>query len=218
MMKTKSYTGLILLLSLVALESFLFWPKMIYVALALINILVIGAIWRLARRSRVKSGWLKFIILPVIFLSGVIAYASLIPEVLLIDKFLVQCLFLTALYFIFHYLKQLTLYFAQPTAPNNLVDFSSGASFLALFFCLAAIFGLQLFLDLSYWVLLLFVMVIVALLTYQLLWLNNWRPREIWLFVVISVFVLTQLTWALYFLPFDYSILGFILVLAYYPL
>ena len=216
--KNKILLSLALLISLAALESFLFWPKMIYVAFGVINILVIAAVWRLIKNNEIKSGWLKFIILPVIFISGAIAYASLIPEASFINKFFVQCLFGAILYFIAHYLRQLTLYLEQPAVPNNLIDFSSGASFLALFFAVAAIFGLQLLLDLSYGVLILFVMLIVALLTYQLLWLNNWRSKEIWLFVIISVFALTQIAWALYFLPFDYNILGLLSVLAYYLL
>lgn len=218
MVKSKSLVILFLLVSLLALESFLVWPKAVYVALGLINVLLIWLIRYLVKKKQATDGWGNFIILPVIFVSGVIAYTSLIPESNFINKLLVQFLFAIALYFVFHYLKELTKYLSQSESANELINFSSGFSFLALFFSISSILGLQLFLNLSYWVLLLVIILIIGGLTYQFLWLNRLNSKDNRLLTIINILVLAQVTWVLYFLPFDYNILGLLLVLSFYLL
>jgi hypothetical protein len=218
MAKHKGLVVLFLVVAFLALESFLIWPKAIFVAFGLINVALVLIIRYLVKKNPTAGGWGNFIILPVIFTSGIIAYTGLIPESVFANKLLVQFLFLVALYFLFHYLGELIKSLSQPEIPNDLINFSSGFSFLALFFSVSAILGLQLFLNLSYWILLLVIILLIAGLTYQFLWLNRLQPKDNRLLTIINVLVLAQITWVLYFLPFDYNILGLLLVLAFYLL
>jgi len=217
-MKFKKSAIAILIISAAALEAILVWPKAVYVAFGLINLLVVLEIWRLAGFGRIKRGWLNLIILPLIFITGTIAYVSLLPESIFLNKILSQCIFAATLYFLYVYFRQLHVFLREPERPNHLLSFSSGATFLALFLAVSAIFGLQLFLNLSYWILMLIIILIALGLTYQFLWLNSLQRGENWLFTGVIVFVMAQIFWALYFLPFDYNVLGLLLVLAYYVL
>ncbi len=199
-----------------AMEAFVFWPKLFYVIILLINIILALAVYYLMRRADLGRQWWNLWLLPFLFLNSVIAYTILIPQDIWFNKFFIQALFLLIIGFNFSYFKQAYDYIFHPEQPNNLPGLSANFIFLAWFFWLSAIYGLQLFLDLSYWILILVLIGLALLSTYQYLWVNRFKGKDNFIFVVLSAFIVAQLAWSVYFLPFDYSSLGIIMALIYY--
>ena len=198
------------------LESLVFWPKLFYVVLLLLNVLLILSCRALMKKSNLGRGWWNFWILPFLVVNSVVSYIILIPQDIWFNTFFIQVLFLLLIGFNFSYFKNAYDSVYHPDQPNNLPSLSANFSFLSWFFLLSGIYGLQLFLDLSYWVLILVLIVAALLTTYQYLWLNDLRGRENYIFVFLSPFIMAQLAWSLYFLPFDYNSLGIIMALIYY--
>ncbi|OIO08155.1 hypothetical protein COX68_03230 [Candidatus Falkowbacteria bacterium CG_4_10_14_0_2_um_filter_41_15] len=198
------------------LEAFVFWPKFFYIILLLLNIVLILAIRFLLHKANLGNRLWNLWILPFLVLNSIVAYAILIPQDIWLNKFFIQILFILIIGFNFSYFKNIYNSIFHPDQPNNLPGLSTNFSFLSWFFLLAAVYGLQLFLDLSYWILILILIVLALLTTYQYLWINNLKGKESYTFVFLLAFVIAQLAWSVYFLPFDYNSLGLIMALIYY--
>lgn len=198
------------------LEAFVVWPEFFYIILLLLNIALIAAVYVLMKKSDLGNSWWKVWILPFLVLNSIVAYAILIPQDFWFNKFLLQALFLLIIGFNMSYFKNAYNLVHHPDQPHNLPSLSSNFSFLSWFFLLSAVYGLQLFLDLSYWILIIILIVLALLTTYQYLWANNIKGKDNYIFVFLSAFIVAQLAWSIYFLPFDYNSLGLIIALVYY--
>lgn len=197
------------------LETFIFWPKFFYVALFLLNVALVAAVYFLVRRAAGYRWW-NLWILPFLVLNSVVAYMILIPQDVWFNKFFIQALFILVIGFNFSYFKNAYDSVFHPEQPNNMLALSSNFSFLSWFFLLSAVYGLQLFLNLSYWILVLVLIVLSLVTTHQYLWVNNLKGKDNYIFVFLSAFIVAQLAWSIYFLPFDYNSLGMMMALIYY--
>ncbi len=203
------------LILLVLLELLVFKGSWFYFLWIGVNILEIYGLYQLAKTSQAPRPWGRHFLLPVIFLNSVLAYLILIPQNQFSGGLFTQILFVLILWFNALYAKSLRrLWGGNGEAYSNL---SSLFSFLSLFFFLSALYGLQLFLNLSYWLIIIIMALVVLVLAKQNFGFGK-EKRQYWPFVFLVVFVLVQLAWALYFLPFDYDSLGLILALLYYLL
>jgi hypothetical protein len=198
------------------LETFVFWPKFFYVVLLALNVVLILAIYFLMRKADLGRRLWNLWILPFLVLNSIVSYAILIPQDIWINKFFIQALFVLIIGFNFSYFKNIYNSVFHPDQPNNLPGLTTNFSFLSWFFLLTAVYGLQLFLDLSYWILILILIVLALLTTYQYFWINNLKGKENYILVFLSAFIIAQLAWSVYFLPFDYNSLGLIMALIYY--
>ncbi len=197
------------------LETFIFWPKFFYVTLFLLNVALVLAVYFLVRREAGYRWW-NLWILPFLVLNSIVAYIILIPQDVWFNKFFIQALFVLAIGFNFSYFKNAYDSVFHPEQPNNMLALSSNFSFLSWFFLLSAVYGLQLFLNLSYWILVVVLIVLSLVTTHQYLWVNNLRGKDNYIFVFLSAFIVAQLAWSIYFLPFDYNSLGMMMALIYY--
>lgn len=200
----------------ILLETLIFWPKFFYLILLLLNVVLVIVIYSLMHKAELARSWWNFWILPFLVLNSIVAYAILIPQDIWFNKFFVQILFFLIIGFNFSYFKNIYNSIFHSDQSNNLPNISANFSFLSWFFMISAVYGLQLFLNLSYWVLIIILIVLALLTTYQYLWINNLRGRENYIFVFLSAFIVAQLSWSVYFLPFDYNSLGVIMALIYY--
>jgi hypothetical protein len=198
------------------LEALVFQPQFFYVTLLLLNVILMAAVYLLLKAAALGRRWWNFWLLPFLVLNSIVAYATLIPQDIWLNKFLLQALFILIIGFNFAYFKNIYNSVFHPDQPHNLSSISANFSFLSWFFMLAAVYGLQLFLDLSYWILILFLIILALLTTYQYLWINNLKEKGNYIFVFLSAFIVAQLAWSVYFLPFDYNSLGLIMALVYY--
>jgi|GEM_PF-1183105 len=197
-------------------QSFVFWPKFFFVSLLVLNIVLAVTVYALMKKADLGRAWWNLWILPFLVLNSIVAYVILIPQDIWFNKFLTQALFILIIGFNLSYFKNAFNSVYHSEQPNNLMELSANFSFLSWFFLLSAVYGLQLFLDLSYWILILVLVGLALLTTYQYLWINKLREKGSFIFVFLSAFVVAQLAWSVYFLPFDYNSLGILMALIYY--
>jgi len=206
-------SGLIIILGL---EAMLFWPNFFYIPLIIINAAIFFTVYLLIQENNLRWRWITFSILPIIFINSLVLSCALVPQITLWNKVLLQIIFASALYFFLFYIRNLWLYFNFPDRPNNLDNFSFGMALVTAFFCASSIFGLQLFLSLPYLVLAIILAVLLTLLAFCNLWMARLFDLESWPLLLIVLFLFVQMIWSLYFLPFDYTVLSFIMTLVFY--
>lgn len=195
------------------LEIFFYYPKMIYVVLVFINLFLFFAFWQFSKASTIDKKWWNFYILPSIMSSLVIVYS-----VFLTNKVIIQTLFFLNLIFVYLYLRYVYYYLLRPTAYEvfSIENISFFANFLTFFLLASIIYGLQSFLNLPIWLLIIAALIIMILIVYQIIWVNKIDFKAGLPYLLLSCFVLIELAWSISFLPFNYNIAGLILAICYY--
>lgn len=154
-------------------------------------------------------------VLPVCFLSSVSIYSSMI-----ISGFFVQLLFVIMAVFVYFYLRNSYYFFTKLDFCNDRVFKNTHflGNFFVFFFAGAAIYGLQSFLNLSVWLLMIFLTLVIFLMVYQMMWFNKIDSKDAFVYVPISTLILLEIGWTLTFLPLNYNALGLSLAICYYVL
>ncbi|MFA4941708.1 MAG: hypothetical protein WC582_03930 [Patescibacteria group bacterium] len=202
---------------LISLESVFLSPKSFYFVLFFVNFLILTVIFLFFRDSHLGnfSYYLGEAILPFCFFTSIFVYSSLI-----VNKFLIQILFLATVIFIYFYLRNIYYFFINFAAGKSglFKNLSSLANFSVMFFSGAAIYGLQAFLNLPVWLLMIFLVFISFLAVYQKFWINKIERETAWIYVLASLVILLEIGWAISFLPLSYNVLGLALAICYYVL
>jgi hypothetical protein len=204
-------------ITLISLEFVFLSPKSFYFILFFINLLILAVIFLFFRNSHLKNFnyYIGEAILPFCFFTSIFIYSSLI-----ISKFFVQLLFLAIVIFIYFYLRNIYYFFTNFTVGKSdlFKNLSSLTNFLVMFFSGAAIYGLQAFLNLPVWLLMIFLMFISFLVVYQKFWVNKINKETAWIYIPASLVILLEIGWAISFLPLSYNVLGLALAICYYVL
>ena len=200
---------------LILFEIFFLSPKMIYVSLVLANLLIFFSVSQFTRASDVSKRWWNFLILPALFSTGLAAYS-----ILLANKFIVQFLLILNSVFLYFYLRAAYYYLYQPVTDGDLSlkNISAYGNLLIFFFIASVAYGLQSFLNIPTWLLAVAMAVIAALAIYQTAWTNGIRIKPALVYILIGSLILTELTWAISFLPLTFNAAGLILAVCYYIL
>ncbi len=196
-------------------ELFFFNPKIVYVALVFANLLIFFTITRFTKESDASKDWWNFLILPALFTTGLAAYS-----VLFANNFIVQLLFVFNLVFLYFYLKIIYYYLIRVKSYKNLSleNISSYGNFLAFFFVSSVVYGLQSFLNMPVWPLMVIMAAVAALMIHQMVWANMIEEKFALVYVLIGSLVLVELAWSLSFLPLNFNAAGLILAICYYML
>ncbi len=199
----------------VLFEVFFFNAKAIYAVLVFSNLLIFFAITQFAKASDASKNWWNFLILPMLFTTGLAAYS-----VLFASNLFVQLLFIVNLVFLYFYLKIIYYYLVQTNLYKNLSleNISSFGNLLAFFFISSVIYGLQSFLNAPIWFLAVIAAATAALIIYQTVWANGAAARSAVIYVLIGSLILVELAWAMSFLPLNFNAAGLILTICYYML
>lgn len=195
------------------LEYYFFNHQSIYVVSGLIVFLSVFTLWRFAKESVMERGWWNFSILPIFFSSAIIVYS-----VLLDNQTAIQLLFFIDLIFLYFYLRFSYYYLIKPSGykVSSIENLSSYANFFSYFLISAALFGLQSYLSIWVWPLMVILVFTSILAIYQLFWANKIKIRESLLFIIIPSLILLELGWSISFLPLNFNIAGLILSICYY--
>lgn len=218
-MKHKRFLSLlVLLVPAIAwglLELFFFNTKIIYVVFVLINLCVFLAVWQFCKASDKGGNWHDFIILPCLMSLAAISYS-----VLLSSGALIQILFGLYAVLLYIYLRYAYYYLARPAsyAAFSIENISSYGNFLIFFLISAAIFGLKSFLNAPVWILIAALLAVSGLITYQMIWANAVDIKKGAIFIFINSLILTELSWAAFFLPINHHVAGLSLAICYYIL
>lgn len=204
---------LIPLLVFLLQEIYFFYPRLIYVIAVLAILLIFFVVWQFSRASIVDSQWWNYLILPAIMSMAVMAYSVLIS-----NKLVIQLLFIFNIVFLYLYLRQVYYYLLNPPAYEvfSLENISSYINWLTFFLLAAMVYGLESFLNLPIFWLVLIMISAAALLVYQIIWANKIEFRVGLPYILISCLILVELFWSVSFLPFNYNIAGLSLAVCYY--
>jgi hypothetical protein len=194
--------------------AYIAWPKLLYVSLSVFAALIIAATLIIAPRPLIWKQVLNYLILPLtLTLSAVIYSTFYFPSSGLI-KFI---LLLLGVFMFFYYSNIYRCWhFPETYKLENLETIYSFGAWLAMFFGASAVYGLQYFLNLPIWLPTTILLAIIMLLTYKSLWIKGLDARHNLLFIFLLPFIIVQIGWALYFLPFNFNVLGLILATLYF--
>ena len=200
---------------LILFEIFFSFPKIIAVIVVLIILAIFYAVWQFTKISLVDKEWWNFLILPASLSLGLLAFTTMLSS-----DFLKQILIILNSIIIYLYLRFTFYYLITPMAYKeaSLENISAYGNYLTLFFIFSAVYGLQSFLSISIWILMLLVLLATGLAVYQTMWVNKIAVRTRLIYILISCLVMVELAWGISFLPLKFSIAGFILSICYYML
>lgn len=203
----------VFLISLALLEVIFFYPKSIYTASGVILLLIVGTLKSFTDESDVAGDWWNFSILPVVFQSALIAYATMVSA-----GWIVHILFILSCFFVYFYLRACYLYLLAPSfyQISSIEHFSQLGNFLFVYFWAAAIFGLEIIIGASPWLMVLFLSALVVTATHQLLWAYKigWKKASVYALVVCLVML--EIGWSLSYLPLNHNVTGLILSIIFY--
>ena len=199
-------------------ELVIFFPRLFFAFLLLANLAVLVSVLVFVKAGETRktpSTYLGTAILPLGFLSSIFVYSSLA-----VNRFFIQFLFLAAAGFIYFYLRYLYYYLVRSEffSGDTLKNISSLGNFFIIFFSASAIYGLQSFLNLPVWLLMISLLIITLLMVYQIMWASKIGLKSSFPYILISGAVLLEIGWSISFLPLNYNIVGLVLAICYYIL
>ncbi len=122
--------------------------------------------------------------------------------------------------FIYFYLKSIYYYLIRPEfyKAQTIENLSSYGNFLVIFFFSSASYGLQSFLNIATALLIFFILLLLALVVYQVMWANKIDINLGFIFILLLCLILVEIAWSISFLPLNYNVLGMVLAICYYIL
>lgn len=213
-MSKKYWPTILNIITFALAQALMILPQYFYYFVLAIIVSIIASVYFYIGNKPLHLAWLKFLILPLLFWSGLLFYISLIPYSGLVLTLFVQFWFFLGLWFLFAYLRQAKKLLSGEE--NNLELWFSVFSFLSVFLLAAAVYGWQSFLAWPTWPLALGLTAAASLLCYELIWLNSPDKSPERLLSLAIPFTFLQMVWVLFFLPFDYHILALLFVLYFY--
>lgn len=214
----KYIKGFVLFVSLalfVLLEFYFYNPKTIYIVLVSVDLTIIFTLWAASHYSDINKEWWNFSLLPVVFFSAVVAYSTLLR-----NAYLAHLLFFGSAILIYYYLRLCYYYLLKPFLykASSIENFSSYVNFLSFFLFVSTLYGLQSFLDMPAWQMILILMTVSSLLIYQVIWANKFKLEKSFEYLILGSLSVVELGWAIYYFPVNSNVSGLTLAILYYIL
>ncbi|MFH1744551.1 MAG: hypothetical protein ABH881_00055 [bacterium] len=230
-MKYNNYLVLIVPIIVYILLSVLYGHhNLIYVVLVLIALLLAFTVRQFVLAGKNQENWWNFFILPFFFTVSFVVFCALIPDIVFwkfsifniisFEATLVKSFFLLNSIFLYYYLRlaYCCLIKTDFHQHNRLENFSSGGNFLCFYFLISSIYGLQIYLNISIWILMIIMTAVTALITYEIMWANKIEIESSFLYILFICLAIVELSWSASFLTLSYYILGLIIAMCYYVL
>lgn len=212
-MNVATLTLLSPVLTLILFEVFLYYNRFIYAAIVIVFVVFAYTSYHLTKESAKEEKWYDFFLQPAIFSLSSAAFATMLT-----DWYVIQFLFAMTALFINLYFRHAYYFLLKPGSYKEyaLENFSSYGNFLAVFFFSSAFFGLQSFFNIRITYLLPLLIILLALVFYQVIWANNLELKSSLIFIAIGCLILTELAWSFSFLSLNYLVVGLVFALCYY--
>jgi hypothetical protein len=198
----------------ISFEIFFRKPLWIYWLFPILIVVLVMSVWKLIGRGLITVGarW-NFLIAPFFLLTGGLFFI-LFLENQIFKHFLV--ILLAVLLGLFLENIFIYIYRHDKYQVNSLENISSYLNLIStLFFC-SGFFGLLTFLNISVWLLILLILLVIVSLSYQTIWINKIISGKSWLYILIICLISCELAWTLFFLPISFYVSGAVLSIAYY--
>lgn len=200
-------------LVLIFLEQSLATPKQIYWLAPLCLGVIILAIWQLIDRSFYNKKFWQLLITPALLFASGLLFFSFLEGYLFQQAFLLVLVILIWAFLQVIFLMHHSRPHYQPYALENIIVH---LNLIIIFFTAASFFSLIVFLGISLGILLVIFYLVTFLLAYQLLWVSGTTFTANWPYAVIITIVLTEIFWAVSFLPTSVYVNGLVLAISYY--
>jgi len=202
-------------LSFLLLEIYFFYPKLVFIVLVVLFSLVFFTARQLILASDKNENIIHIISLPILFVFGSVFFSFFIPS-----GFVIQLLFLADLIFLYYYVRQMYYYFLKQELYQkiDMENLSAYGNFMAFYFMAVSFFGLQLYLDLAIWKLMIFLLVVVFLVVFQVFWVKGIDKKSSFFYALLLSLIMLELAWGISFLTLSYYILGLLLAISFYVL
>jgi hypothetical protein len=196
-------------------ELFYFYPKMFFVAQVLLALLFFFSVYLFVNKSFTGESWAILIMLPAQFTLALNSFSLLIPGTLLI-----QSLYVLNAVFLYFYFRSLYYYLFRPDRYRDYFfeNLSSYGNFLTFYFAASTVYGLQSFVNIPVWILMIGLLLVTSLIVLQLFWSYRIKGKKRLVFIPLLCLVLAELAWSASFLTLSYYVLGLILTICYYIL
>lgn len=188
-------------------------PEQVFYLVPLSLVIVILCTWQLTGRKIINEKFWRFSITPVFFLSGAALFLTFFEGLILRQIFLVVFAVFIWVYFevLFLWLHHRPRYQA-----HSLENISTHLDLLTIFFLASGSYSLIAFLGVSIWILAFCFIMMSGLLTYQLIWTSGANVRVAWTFVAVITLVISEIFFAVTYLPSSIYVNGLIVTLCYY--
>ncbi len=201
-------------LAILVLVEYLFRePKQIYWLVPASFLVVSLSIWRLVGRKFLNRKNWQFIITPALFLISGLIFLSFLGGQTLKHFFLAG---LVILVWIFLQVIFLRFHFRPKYQAHSLENISAYLNLITIFLAASSFFSLIIFLGTSWWILIIIFAIINFLLIYQLTWSNGILFNDSWPYILVITIVLTEIFWAVSFLPTSVYVSGLLVAIGYY--
>src|SRR3989344_94909 len=154
----------------VILEQLIASPKQIYLLVTVMFVVLASGVFQLADRKASKIKFWALLITPVLLLGSGVLFLSFLEGPIFKQFFI-----LVTVISLWSYLEvvYLWLHFRAKYQAHSLENISHYLNLLAIFWFSSGFLGLVLFLGFSKWIFILTLAGVVALLSYQLVWVNG---------------------------------------------
>jgi len=200
-----------LLFFLLIISAFI-WSKSFYWILISFNVLFLFYFFRFKKIILEKKDY-WFFVLPALFINSLVFYLSL-----LVSRFYIILFLIAGLSLSFYYFCGLKKRFSKKNLfrTDSLSIWSDILGLLFLFLSASFFYGLTYFLNINNWIIFLGIFSVLLVSSWQNIFLARENIRSTIFFGSLFLFSVLPLSWALFFLPFNYNILGLLLSLCYY--
>lgn len=201
--------------SWILLEAYVINYRLIYFSVVLLLLLFFYTIKSFLRQTKIKESVFGLLLLPSYYTVGLVAFSTMIAS-----SFWVHFLFVVNAIFLHFYFSIVYNYLinCDKYKKGTLENYSAHGNFLSMYFIASSIYGLQSLVSFSVVYLVSILLLFVAAMVYQVMWVNKIEKRISQIYILIFVLVVVELAWVLWFLTLSFYILGLLLALYYYVL
>jgi len=214
------------LVQLFLLEAVFFWSqsrligflpassRFLYLTLIFLNVFLAFCVWFLLRIQPIR--WLDkigFMFWAWLLVNSIVLFSFLLPKNLGL-----HFLYFLASLILFYYLRLLSIGVVKTNGQYRppIISFAVFSSVLIVFFLFSFFYGLESYLNVSVFRLCLAMVMSLLLIFYLIIrWSNaDWSSGA--LYLLIDCLVLTEIAWAIFFLPFHFILIGAVFAFCFY--
>ncbi len=201
-------------------EIIFFNPKSLYLSLVFILLSILFSARQLFLASNKKEKWQNIILLPIYLSFSAVLLSIMIPLNFLFGKLIIQILFILITVLLYYYFRFLYYYLMNSNKykKKSLEYFSSYVNFLSVYLFASAIFGFQSFLNIPIWALMVLILFLIVIVSYEAMWANHITGPLSLFYISLICLCVFELSWVIAFLTLSYYILGLLIAIAYYVL
>jgi hypothetical protein len=167
------------------------------------------------RSGSIKQSFLPYLIFPLVAISALFS-ASTLP----VDLNLVYVLGASVVFLLAYYFKLCYLFIIRPTnyKIGTLENFSVYANLIIFYLSAYSLFGFMAYLSISIWLKFVLLVGFSSLIFYQFFWSHKFEFKHFATQLAVGVLLITEIAYALTYLPFDFMSTATILTATFYCL